>query len=185
MFARVEPALVSPFGLVFRGAPDMLVWISFAIAALTLAIISLLLMKKVTDGEAVKRDFAVATKALWVVVLLNCFLAVAAIFIAVFSLGIEGMSERVSTALQRRYWLGVFVPTLVAAAINGVGTYFLGQIAGGKMTAMNIFKKIGLGVAILAMVLMIASSLFVLRADDNSSGTSSQGWEWILRGGGF
>ncbi|MCL2371247.1 hypothetical protein FWC63_00685 [Candidatus Saccharibacteria bacterium] len=185
MFARVEPTLVSPFGLIVRGAPDMLVWISFAIASLTLAIISLILVQKATDSEAVKKNFSIASKVLWGVVLINCFLAVATIFIAIFSLGIEGMGERMASALQRRYWLGTFVPTLMAAGINGVAAYFLGVIAGGKMTMMNTFKKINLGIAIGAIVLMVASSLFALHSTPSNTTSTSQNWDWILRGRGF
>jgi hypothetical protein len=164
----------------------MLVWIMFAIMALTLALVSLVLVKKVTDGEAVKKELGAASKILWVIVFLNGFLAVATIFLAIFSLGIEGMGERAATALQRRYWLGTFVPVLLAAAANAVGAYFLGVIAGGKVSMMNIFKKINLIVAIVAVVLMVVASLFALHSrEGSSSGNTNQNWEWVLRGRGF
>jgi len=186
MLARVEPTLVSPHGLLIRGAPDMLVWITFALIAMALALVSLVLVKKVTDAEAVKRDFGVVAKILWVLVFLNGFLAIATIFLALFSLGIEGMGERAATALQRRYWLGTFVPVLLAAAVNAVGAYFLRTIAGGKMLMMNIFKKVNLSVAIAATVLMVIASLYALHGrESSSSGSTNQNWEWILRGRGF
>ena len=188
LLAKVDPTLVSPFGWIFSGAPDLLIWISFAVAAMGLAIVPLVVVKKITDGEAVKKDFAVAAKVLWGVVALNAFLAIATIFISLFSLGIEGMSEKTASALQKQYWLGTFVPVLVAALVNGVGAFFLGSIAKGKMTLMNTFKIAQISVAGVAVVLMVVSSLLALHPRSNNSGSSnnsSYDLDMLLRGMGF
>ena len=190
LLAKVTPTLVSPFGLLLSGAADpywqLLVWISFAIAAILLAIVPFALVKKVTDGEMVKSEFAKGAKILWVVVALNVFLAVATIFISLFSMGIEGMSEKTAEALQKRYWLGTFVPVLVAALVNGAGAFFLGSIAKGKMALMNIFKIASICIAGVAVVLMIVASLVTLHPKKGSgSSSSSYDLEMILRGMGY
>jgi hypothetical protein len=185
LLAKVDPTLVSPFGLIFSGAPDLLVWISFAIAAVLLAIVPLMVVKKVTDGEAVKKDFAIATKVLWGVVALNMFLAIATIFISLFSLGIEGMSEKTAEAMQKRYWLGTFVPVLVAALVNATAAYFLGAIAKGKMTLMNTYKAVNIGIAAVAVVLMVVASLIALHPKKNSGSSSDYDWNTILQGMGY
>ncbi|MCL2038570.1 hypothetical protein FWG86_01545 [Candidatus Saccharibacteria bacterium] len=190
MLAKVMPTLVSPFGLLISGSGDaywqMLIWISFAIAAIGLAIVPFVLVKKVTDGEMVKHEFAKGAKILWVIVALNMFLAVATIFISLFSMGIEGMSEKAAGALQKQYWLGTFVPVLVAALVNGVGAFFLGAIASGKMKLMNTFKVASICVAGVAVALMVVASLVTLHPKQSSgSGSSDYNLDMILRGMGY
>lgn len=189
MLAKVTPTLVSPFGLLFSGAADaywqLLVWVSFAIAAILLAIVPFVLVKKVTDGEAVKTEFAKGAKVLWVVVALNAFLAIATIFVSLFSMGIEGMGEKTAEALQKRYWLGTFVPVLVAALVNGIGAFFLNAIAKGKMTLMNTFKIVNICVAGVAVVLMVVASLVTLHPKQSSSSNNSYDLDTILRGMGY
>jgi hypothetical protein len=189
MLAKVTPTLVSPFGLLFSGAGDaywqLLTWVSFAIAAILLAVVPFLLVKKVTDGEAVKSEFARGAKVLWVIVALNLFLAVATIFVALFSLGIEGMGEKTAEALQKRYWLGTFVPVLVAALVNGAGAFFLGMIAKGKMAMMNTFKIANICIAGVAVALMVVASLVTLHPKQNSSSSDSYDLDTILRGMGY
>ncbi|MDR0979880.1 MAG: hypothetical protein LBM12_01855 [Candidatus Nomurabacteria bacterium] len=184
LLAKVTPTLVSPFGIIFDGAGQnwqLLTWVSFAIAAILLAVVPFILAKKVTDGEVVKAEFAKGAKVLWAVVALNGFLAIATILMSLFSLGIEGMSEKAASAMQKQYWLGTFVPVLVAALVNGVGAFFLGAIAKGKMALMNTFKIASIVIAGVAVVLMVVASLVTLHPKKGSDSNDVYNANSILK----
>ncbi|MCL2001889.1 hypothetical protein FWG76_00590 [Candidatus Saccharibacteria bacterium] len=175
MFARVTPTLVSPFGLLFSGIPPLLMWISFGLAAILLAIVPFIVVKKITDGDAVKESFSTASRVLWAVAALNAFLAFATLFISLFSAGIEGISESAAEAMQKQYWLGTFVPVFMAAGVNAASAFFVGNIAKGKMALMNTFKIVNIGIAGLAIVMMLVANM-VVRPTDKSSRESRAYW---------
>lgn len=128
--------------------------------ALVMGIIGIVTIGKVTDGEALKKNWGCIAKTLFAIVLIYAIDLVALILYSLISIGISK-----GTKLQRNIWLNSFLPTFIMALGTCAMAFIAKSIAGGKMENARLASFIGIGLGAVSFVLSFIAIMVTLYGD--------------------
>lgn len=157
-----------PFTGILLGANSGYVGTIFATGLLTVlfAVIGLITARKITDINAMKNSWKCVRNLFVVIAGLEVFKMIA---LAIYAL--MGVGEK-SGVEQGYLWLNGFLSNTLAAAAAAAVVFIANAIAAGKTQVLSIMRFIALGVASVALIIAVVSTLVGFYSKKSSSSYS-------------
>ena len=157
-----------PFTGILFGANSGYVGTIFATGLLTVlfAVIGLITARKITDINAMKNSWKCVRNLFVVIAGLEVFKMIA---LAIYAL--MGIGEK-SGVDQGYLWLNGFLSNTLAAAAAVAVVFIANAIAAGKTQVLSIMRFIALGVASVALIIAVVSTLVGFYSKKSSSSYS-------------
>lgn len=157
-----------PFTGILFGANSGYVGTIFATGLLTVlfAVIGLITARKITDINAMKNSWKCVRNLFVVIAGLEVFKMIA---LAIYAL--MGVGEK-SGVEQGYLWLNGFLSNTLAAAAAVAVVFIANAIAAGKTQVLSIMRFIALGVASVALIIAVVSTLVGFYSKKSSSSYS-------------